>query len=226
MISSSHPLDLPPRKAYASGGSDTPGRRAVSARYSQESTISSGASKVVVLPETGAGINNVRPAAEIVTVAVEGSRTMTACAVPASLSTVSITVPVLSPVAGVAALLVAVAACGDSGQSDTARFCEIDAEFDAFAQADLTQFTPSEFEEFMRAGVDLVDEAAEVAPSEIRPEAERAAVGFHAALQLYEEASFDLTQLDPAAAEMFLSEHDEEVERASAVIDEWARENC
>jgi hypothetical protein len=124
------------------------------------------------------------------------------------------------------ALVLLIVACGGDGQSDTARFCEIHTEFDVFAQADIGQFTPKELQEFMTAGVDLVDEAAEVAPAELGAEADRSAVGFHAALELYAETNFDLTQLDPDAAGAYLEEHGAEMEAATGAIDKWAEEHC
>ena len=71
-----------------------------------------------------------------------------------------------------------------------------------------------------------VDEATQVAPEEIRPALVRIAPGIDAVFQLYEDADFDFSRLDPDAATAYLLEHGNVVEAATFEIDTSIRENC
>ena len=86
--------------------------------------------------------------------------------------------------------------------------------------------TPDEFEEAATSLVQWADQSVEVAPAEIRSETEREALVFHGFFRLAEDAGFDETRSDPAAAQAFLAEHEEEGSRASNTIIAWVADNC
>ena len=127
------------------------------------------------------------------------------------------------------ALMLLILACGDAGQAesdqaDAARFCEIQDEMDNLAEQIRTdvQITEAMVQDAIRSFGPLGREAAEVAPADIRPAAELQNAVFDSTLELYEEANWDFTRMDPDALQTL----SDATGAAGAEIEEWRREHC
>ncbi len=128
----------------------------------------------------------------------------------------------------VATMLVAACGGGDNSASESgnlARFCEIQAELDRLASqlpTDPNQLTDADIQEIIRSFGPLGHEAAQIAPADIRPAVQRAADNFDRGLELYEEAGWDFTRIDLAAAQTLGADSD----AANAEIQDWRKDHC
>ena len=119
----------------------------------------------------------------------------------------------------VISLTLAATACGDDDAASPERFCEIntnDQGPDAFSLA------PTEARDALREQGKLLDEAAEVAPEEIRSAAQGLADNFDSILAVWEAAEFDAAQLDdPALDAAFQPQF-----RDFDAVENWVGTNC
>jgi hypothetical protein len=127
------------------------------------------------------------------------------------------------------ALLLEVAACGDDDAADAERFCEIIAEGgrlnESLAGIDPGLFgvgvDPDEARDTVGEARNLIDQAATVAPDEIRPSFDVVADWARHIFDLVEEADFFVLQVDQA--EFTPSA---EVIAANDALAEWGDANC
>jgi hypothetical protein len=128
---------------------------------------------------------------------------------------------------GVAALLVAVAACGgDDVAADRVRFCEIDTELDELDPLN-PNLTTDEIRLVIPDSRTLLDDLRDVAPDEIRSSVNLAVDAAALMFDALEAADFDLSQigLDDLPAD-FVDESGVSVTDATETIAVWIERNC
>lgn len=128
----------------------------------------------------------------------------------------------------VALLLVAslfLVACGDSADAaDPERFCEILAELESL---DRTGLSPDEIVEVVNEEDALLAEGLEVAPEEIKADAQVVADGVVASNELMLEAGGDFTQIPQADMDAVAGEYfTDEFETAAVNVATWRAASC
>ncbi len=128
-------------------------------------------------------------------------------------------------VALLVASALAITACGGSGGSaDPERFCEILDELDA---QDTGGLPAAEALAIIRDGRDKYEEGVEVAPEEIKADAETFANGVLQITDLLIAAGGDESQVDAAALESVSEEvFTEEFDAAAGRVTAWRNSNC
>jgi len=129
--------------------------------------------------------------------------------------------------AALAAVLLTVSACGgggDAGEPDPARFCALDAELDAAGEQLNEASNATDLEVAFRRMLALIEDAATVAPIDLRPDSEVLISSTIALLDLLEEADFDPLRVDGAAAAALVG--DETTQAASDRVADWTDANC
>jgi hypothetical protein len=129
-------------------------------------------------------------------------------------------------VATAVVLLLAAAACGDDDSAaNPERFCEINAEIEQ--QDDPFELPPDEASATLREFQNLIDEAVNVSPDEIRSSVEAVADSFQPFLDFFEARDFDLADVDQAEVDaLFEAAFSEEDDDAGVAMDEWIASNC
>lgn len=122
--------------------------------------------------------------------------------------------------------LVLLASCGGN-TSNPDRFCEISDELEQVG--DFFSLPPQQAEPLARRFLDLITEAHEMAPPEIRRQVGLIADGYADLFPEYEAAGFDATRLDDdSIAALFRDDEDvrEAIEAGETPIEEWVSANC
>jgi hypothetical protein len=119
-----------------------------------------------------------------------------------------------------------IASCGDddAAGADPVRFCEIDSELEQLD--DFTTATPADARVLVGRTQELLAEAEDVAPDEIRSGVDAVAVSYREILDFYADADYDV---DPVAFEAALESGEVGVfwdAPEADVVFGWIDENC
>ncbi len=120
------------------------------------------------------------------------------------------------------------AACGsDDVAGDPDRFCEISEELEDMG--DFFSLPPNEAQPVAERFFELITEAHDIAPVEIRRQVGAIAVGFADLFPDYEAAGFDATRLnDSEIDELFRDDKDirQAIDAGEVPIEHWVEANC
>jgi len=122
------------------------------------------------------------------------------------------------------AVVALIASCGDddSAGADPVRFCEVDSELEQLD--DFTTATPSDARALVGRTQELLAEAEDVSPDEIRSDVHATAESFREILDFLADADYDVA---PAAFEAALESGEIGFDPPEAdVVFDWIDENC
>ncbi len=108
-------------------------------------------------------------------------------------------------------------------EGDVDEFCQLNAEADALGDELSDEASPDEFEEFLDAQRELIDQGRDVVPAEIADDFDDFANGYDAIVEAAADADFDITD------EAFNDEAEvisEGFADAADVLDEFEADNC
>ncbi len=110
------------------------------------------------------------------------------------------------------------ASCGSSGSVEA--FCDTYVKIDEQTQSDADLSSPDALEDYFSATQDTFDELADVAPSDIKADAQTLKEAFDAIMGELEIVEFDPTQIESGFFD------NEAADEAAVRIEEFYGENC